>query len=100
MVQKLTRTMRGHLKKTPKKEAEVKVEVDDEYDADTDVDDDYGAETDEDDEEEEEEKDCFGTNGDDAIPSYTKNLATNPRTEIKTISGFHLKEVQGDLFTS
>jgi len=81
----------------PKKEIDVKKEVEDDYGAETDEDDDYGAETDED---EKEDKDCFGTNGDDAIPPDTKNIATNPTKEIQTMSGFHLKEVDGDLFTS
>ena len=82
-----------------KTEPEVKKEIedDDEYGGETDKDDDdeYGGDTDVD---EDDSKDDMGTTGDDAIPAHTKNLSNDPR-EIRTSSGFYLKEINGDLFT-
>ena len=43
--------------------------------------------------------DHFMMSGDDAVPPATKNLSVKPG-EIRTLSGFTLKEVRGDLFSA
>jgi len=43
--------------------------------------------------------DKYMMSGDDAIPPATKNLSSKPG-EMRTLSGFTLKEVRGDLFSS
>jgi len=43
--------------------------------------------------------DHFMMSGDDAVPPATKNLSGKPG-EIRTLSGFTLKEVRGDLFSA
>jgi len=43
--------------------------------------------------------DHFMMSGDDAVPPATKNLSVKPG-EIRTLSGFTLREVRGDLFSA
>jgi len=45
------------------------------------------------------DEDHYMMSGDDAIPPATKNLSSKPG-DIRTLSGFTLKEVRGDLFSS